>query len=598
MTAVSSLNSQNLSGEELQDALDWRTETRISCFIRPADWKPSWDRAGLEKLVNSAREYYEEETGQSLPYNLAVHGPWVGCPNGYKLYEGDRFNSPSAEAMIEVAARISSWLRIIADEKYVGLQRILETNLGHGMNARRTKIWVYDLLNCWNSPRTAEKRFWKAYKRSWQILKPFGLAPSWHAIGHAMTSSNVSHRLGKMAFAIAANTVNQFCGGGLTGSSVEILTKARGIKTLKDCSNREDRLKYGFWAVSRIEDGEFSCFRDAFLTTVVRFADFENRTIVDLWRVKKHFGHMTEIPLAFEEGRNSSYFVFDGKTIRDDSPKAAWQKFMAAKVLDRRYGQESIDIEMLNAGYGLAENNHAGIRTTVRDYLNKKLVRGGYGMHLPIKCFKGLKKNPVRDQVQVWAFDRIFGTGKFHNNGEYFEAGEFKNYEEAIKASTRLEPDYSDGVELYLDPQTSKTIHRVRCTLGWDEKGNRQFLCQQIGTGRTYHLSLFAREWIEDSHYRDAVKTAIRAWRKQAKLEKANVDLVSFLRGDWGFCPLIYHSDSYRAGNCQTGTASWLRSHAWNSRNFIPGEWLIPFLDETRVRSVATALYQSLIKLR
>jgi hypothetical protein len=418
IVAVSGLNTHNLSAEELAEAMDWRANTYVGS--KNPDWKDSWDRAGVEKLVNSAKEYYEYKTGKELPYNLAVHGPWVSCPNGYKLWEDDRFDSPSAEEMVGIAARMASWLKIIADDSLVGLQRIMEKNLGYGMNASWTRISPYNFLNVWNSPHTAEKMFWKAYRRAWQILKPFGLAPSWEAVGQVMTASNVSHLVGKMAFAIAAKTVNQVLSfrinKNFSGNSIQILVKARGVGEWLS----QDDYTVLHWAVSRIEAGEFSCLR------------------------------------------------------------------------------------------------------------------------------------------------------------------------EAVAQSGRLLPDDTDGVELMLDPETVVTIHGVQCTEGWNNGGG-QYLLQQVHTNRTYHYNMY---WCETS--RQAVKEALKAWRRQAKLEREQADLVSFLRGDYGFCPLIRREESYRAGNCQSGTAGWLQRQGWENKQFIPAEWLIPHLDYNLVRNTAMVLYKDM----
>ncbi len=599
IASVSGLNIHNLSAEEIGEAMDWRGN--VYAGSTQPGWKPSWDRAGVEALVDSAKEYYEYKAGRELPYNLAIHGPWVSYPTKCSFWEG-------AEEMVGTAARMASWLKIIADENYVGLQRLFEKNLGRRTSRRTNICYIYKLLEAWNSPRTAENIFWKSYRRAWQILKPFGLAPSWKAVGDVMTSPNISRRVGRMAFAIAARTINCYLSDKsnllqcpevvLMGSSVEILMKARGVALFKRF-NREERLKYAWWAITRIEEGEFCCLREAFAAMKNRLVDWGDGTVVDLGRVKKHFGCMVEVPVAFpNSGWNSPLFVFAGQTILERTPKVAWQKFMAAEILRRRYGQEEVEVRDLYPRLSRNEESdstHAGVRRAVRRWLNGKLVRGSHG-NLPLKCFRGLKKFPASKQVRVWAFDRIIETGSFDEYGRNFKAGEFCNYEEAILSSGRLVPDSSDGVELLLDPKTSQIIHRVKCTVGWDKDGERQFLCQQLGTGRTYHVGI---NWcIGANEPRKAVKEAIKAWRRQAKLEREQADLVAFLRGDHGFCPLIRREESYRAGNCQAGTASWLRQQGWENKQFIPAEWLISHLDYNLVRNTAMVLYRDLAELR
>ena len=102
--------------------------------------------------------------------------------------------------------------------------------------------------------------------------------------------------------------------------------------------------------------------------------------------------------------------------------------------------------------------------------------------------------------------------------------------------------------------------------------------------GRTYHSS----NWTDG---KDLIREASAAWKRQDELAAEAADFIAFLKGDQGVCPLVYLDDSYRSGNCQSGTESWLRSHGWADREFIPAVWLIPYLDEGLVRNVATRVY-------
>jgi hypothetical protein len=182
--------------------------------------------------------------------------------------------------------------------------------------------------------------------------------------------------------------------------------------------------------------------------------------------------------------------------------------------------------------------------------------------------------------VQRWAVARVFD-------------GEFESLREALAASSRLVRDETDGIELWLDPATTQTIHRVEVTQGWSPQRERfgdngqMLLLRQQHTGRSFHEAQF-------TEFRQAVKEALAAWHRQAVVERQEANLVAFLRGDRGFSPLIYRGESYRAGNCSPGTEAWLQRHGWSGREFIPGQWLIPFLAEGLVRNVAMIAYRDL----
>ena len=175
--------------------------------------------------------------------------------------------------------------------------------------------------------------------------------------------------------------------------------------------------------------------------------------------------------------------------------------------------------------------------------------------------------------VRHWAANRV-------------EAGEFGSLREAMAHADRLVPDNSDGVELLLDLTTTVTVHGVDITVGWGEDGMPQELCRQRHTWRTYHGSA----WY-DRDPRSLAKEAIRAWRQREKLAATEAKLIGFLRGEEGFCPLVYRDDSYRSGNCQSGTEAWLRRQGWEDKPFIPAQWLIPHLDYGLVRNVAKAVF-------
>ena len=145
--------------------------------------------------------------------------------------------------------------------------------------------------------------------------------------------------------------------------------------------------------------------------------------------------------------------------------------------------------------------------------------------------------------------------------------------------------DNSDGVNARREEEPSLqklgiSVYRIRVT----EKYGRFSLKWLVRTdgGRTYHT-----EWGSPE---EALRDAIRAWKRQDELAAENADIVGFLNGDeLGFCPLIYLQDSYDAGNCRAGTDSWARQQGWGDRDFVPSVWLIKHLHDEKVRRVVVA---------
>lgn len=148
----------------------------------------------------------------------------------------------------------------------------------------------------------------------------------------------------------------------------------------------------------------------------------------------------------------------------------------------------------------------------------------------------------------------------------------------------------SDGVvaRREIEPRLQKmrvAVYRIAMPL--KSKSDRQvgIRCAWLvrsESGRTYH-----HEYGEAA---DALRAAVTAWKRQDELTARNADLIGFLQGEeTGYCPLVTYGDSYQAGNCRPGTKSWLSRQGWANRDFIPGVWLIPHLNDERVRRVVVA---------
>ena len=267
------------------------------------------------------------------------------------------------------------------------------------------------------------------------------------------------------------------------------------------------------------------------------------------------------------------YSLFD----RFPSPHAAERKYW--KVLNRAnqilapYG-----ISVSYAGLAEALTGRNARRTgkaarvaaeeTVAQYTDYR-----FGERLNLIQARGLKDAvgaPVA--VRYWAASRVV-------------TGEFESLREAMAHADRLVKDNSDGVELLLDPTTTVIIHGVEVIDGWEKDGVRQKLCRQRHTNRTWHTQYY---WDDP---RESARKALKAWRQREKLAAMEAELIGFLRGEEGFCPIVYRDDSCRAGNCQTGTEAWLRQQGWQDKPFIPAQWLIPHLDYGLVRNVAKVVF-------
>lgn len=187
--------------------------------------------------------------------------------------------------------------------------------------------------------------------------------------------------------------------------------------------------------------------------------------------------------------------------------------------------------------------------------------------------------------------DDCAGSQRHSGFASYRSAREF-----LVSVRTAAFPvvDNADGVEARreAEPCYSKagvSVYRARVS---EPHGrfSRQWIVR-ARDGRTFHATSHPRDGA-----RTAVRWAIRAWRRQDELERKEGDIIAFLRGSEGFCPLVTREDSRRAGNCAAGTEAWVRRMGFAHRQWIPGEWLLPHLHDAEVRRVAYACRESLVQ--
>ncbi len=124
-----------------------------------------------------------------------------------------------------------------------------------------------------------------------------------------------------------------------------------------------------------------------------------------------------------------------------------------------------------------------------------------------------------------------------------------------------------------------------------------KFLVRHERSGRTYHADDHGSYHSVVENFKWAVKAAMRAWSEQDRIANQEADLVGFLRGDEGYCPMIVREHSYRAGNCSAGTEAWARQMGFASHLWIPGQVLITHLADERVRRVAYACREAFMNV-
>lgn len=161
-----------------------------------------------------------------------------------------------------------------------------------------------------------------------------------------------------------------------------------------------------------------------------------------------------------------------------------------------------------------------------------------------------------------------------------------------------------DGVETRRDPESAPVYKRAGISVYpvfMKVKYNfRKSFLVIAADGRTYHDSPhnYFYECDEVWKYKHLIKEAVEAWKEQANLAKAEADLIGFLKGELtGAAPLFTVSDSINAGNCQSGTETFAWKMGWGQKLFVPGVWLIPHLNQWRVRNVAIKRFQREVKL-
>lgn len=184
----------------------WREDLRPSPDFTP---RRSWDRPGVEALVEAGAADFETATGVWLPLNIAKDGPWDSYPKEGRIVEREdprgayQCEPGTAGRMVSEAARFGGFLRgIAADPLLVELVR--RTTSPRGCNSLATTISLGILAERW-TPGALSRQARQVRARANEVLAPYGLRVSWRALGQ--TLEHGPRRTGKAAVWATAMTL-------------------------------------------------------------------------------------------------------------------------------------------------------------------------------------------------------------------------------------------------------------------------------------------------------------------------------------------------------------------------------------------------------
>jgi len=191
-----------------------------------------------------------------------------------------------------------------------------------------------------------------------------------------------------------------------------------------------------------------------------------------------------------------------------------------------------------------------------------------------VESFEKLSEQQVR-----WAVERVL-------------VGRFTGFAQVREYLGALELDTTDGVELRIDPEMEQSKFNVTVKFGWDYYGRVQCLCVQQHTDRTYHKRVDYPFCLKE-----VVREAVGVWHKQVELDRQNKKFLAIVQPE-NACILVFPTDSrpHNAGNCVSGTDSWLERHGWGNRWYVPVSELLNFRNEERVMRVLKVVAAAITK--
>lgn len=200
-------------------------------FNPPVEYqeKKTWNRYGLELLVQEAKEYFETRTGVDLPYNLVRHAPYASYSRNVHCQEYAHIE------IVDRVARFCGWLKSAAEIPNL-VYFIEKTTSRKGMNSPRTKLRLWRVTNHFPSPHRFNRHLKATRRRANQILKPYGISVSNWALAHVLSCG--LKRTNKAAIMAAAYTFRIFLDSaihhpeGKEYTNLEILMGFRGFKNI------------------------------------------------------------------------------------------------------------------------------------------------------------------------------------------------------------------------------------------------------------------------------------------------------------------------------------------------------------------------------
>ncbi len=166
-------------------AFGWLVKPKFFSLHRD---RPSWDRRGLDAMMNAACVRFETATGIAFPANWPVEHPWYGMPW--------RKNFTRME-LVETAARASGWLNTIAEcpEQSPALIRVMGQTVsfrGAGSPCHSFRLWR--VIDRHPSPHECERVVRRTRAHANEMLRAYGVRVSASALAECLTMRFASPR--------------------------------------------------------------------------------------------------------------------------------------------------------------------------------------------------------------------------------------------------------------------------------------------------------------------------------------------------------------------------------------------------------------------
>lgn len=373
-----------LKQEVAKEIANWRTENSAAIRQSVAPRRPSWNRYGMQKLVGTAIKYFELYTGVNLPWNLASWGPY----RGYSLHPKKR--EYENKEVFNQAARFGGW--IMAAAHIPGLVTfIAKTTSQRGVNSPHTYLDLWRAAERFPSPHRFYRRLCAVRRRANQILHPYGVNVSNHALAIALQFG--PNRTGKAARKAAADTLRYLLWHSLRlegqYTDIEILMGFRGFCQIGIVNLEHIPIPLLTWAIQKCAKNIFQNLNSAIHAAEnslqaenIAANSRENIDYSNLWidKYETVFIHGIRVDTAISGGGFWYYIVtHNGRrfvTPQRDTPRCAVQDAIIAWKEERdneRRTAEAINFFRNNNNFIYREDalNARFCDFGVRDFLRR-----------------------------------------------------------------------------------------------------------------------------------------------------------------------------------------------------------------------------------